>query len=178
MSSEAIIQKYSQALFEVVAQGKSGVLAFEIDAVSKVFGDEHAQQFFTSPFNTLDNKLMVAKATLEGRCVSEVFNYIITLVENDRIGFVMSINEKFQILTQSLSGETQGVLYSATEPTEEFKLQVEQKLSESLKKKVTLLSQKDQNLLSGYKVTIGSWTIDDSSQFHLKKLKEDISRKG
>ena len=176
MSTEAIIQKYSQALFDVAAQGKAGVLAFEVDAVSKIFGTKQAQQFFTSPFNSTDNKVLVAKATLEGRCIPEVFNYMVTLVENERIGLVLQINDQFQTLTQSLSGEARGILYSAVEPTEEFKAQVEQKLSESLKRKVSLKAQKDPTLLSGYKVTIGSWTIDDSAQFHLNKLKEDISR--
>jgi F-type H+-transporting ATPase subunit delta len=178
MSSEAIVQKYSQALFEISTQGKAGVLAFEIDAVSKLFGSEQTQDFFNSPFNSQDNKMVVAKASLEGQCMPEVFNYIVTLVQNDRIGLVAEINEAFQILVRNQSGETEGVLYSAAEPTEAFKAQVEQKLSESLKRKVTLRAQKDPSLLSGYKVTIGSWTIDDSAQFHINKLKEEISHKG
>lgn len=102
MSSEAIIQKYSQALFETATQGKPGVFAFEIDVVSKQFGSESSLQFFTSPFNTLDNKVLVAKASLEGKCLPEVFNYIVMLVENDRVGFVLEINEKFQSLVRSI----------------------------------------------------------------------------
>ncbi len=178
MSAEAIIQKYSQALSEIVVPGKAGVLAFEVDAVTKIFASAEAQQFFNSPFNTTEQKASVAKSTLEGRCIPEVFNYFVMLVENDRVGLVSQINERFQVLAKAQSGEAQGILYSATEPTEAFKAQVEQKLSESLKRKVILKAEHDPSLLSGYKVTVGSWTIDDSAQFHLHKLKEDISRKG
>jgi F-type H+-transporting ATPase subunit delta len=178
MSADAVVQKYSQALFEVAATGKPGVLAFEIDAVTKIFSDEKSLEFFSSPFNTTDTKTMVAKATLEGKCMPEVFNFMITLVENERIAFLSQINENFQMLIRTLSGETEGVLYSPTEPTPEFKAQVEQKLSETLKKKVKLKTQKDPNLLSGFKVTIGGWTIDDSAQFHIHKLTEDISKRG
>ena len=178
MSSEAIIQKYSKALSEITVAGKAGVLAFEIDAVTKIFSTEEAKAFFSSPFNNTEQKVAVAKAALEGRCIPEVFNYFVMLVENDRLSLVSEINEDFQTLTRSQSGESHGVLYSAIEPTEAFKAQVEQKLSESLKRKVILKAQHDPSLLSGYKVTVDSWTIDDSAQFHLNKLKEDISRKG
>jgi F0F1-type ATP synthase delta subunit len=51
-------------------------------------------------------------------------------------------------------------------------------LSQTLNKKVKLSVQKDASLLSGYKVTVGGWTLDDSAQFHLNKIKEDISKRG
>ena len=178
MSSDAIVQKYSQALFDIAAAGKAGVLAFEIDAVSKIFSEAKIKDFFSSPFNSIDSKTMVAKAALEGKCLPETFNFMITLVENERVSFLAEINESFQMMVRALSGETEGVLYAPTEPNESFKAEVEQKLSVSLKKKVKLKFQKDSSLLSGFKVTVGSLTIDDSAQFHIHKLKEDISKRG
>jgi F-type H+-transporting ATPase subunit delta len=177
MSADAIIQKYSEALAEFTAQGKTGVLAFEVDAVAKVFAAAPAQEFFNSPFNSVEQKVSVAKASLEGKCLPEVFNFFVMLVENERVGLVTKINERFQEIVRSQSGEDQGILYSAIAPTESFKNQVEQKLSESLKRKVTLKAIHDPSLISGYKVTVGSWTIDDSALFHINKLKEEISRK-
>jgi len=177
MSVEAIIQTYSKTLAEFTAAGKTGVLAFEVDAVTKIFAAEHAQTFFNSPFNSLDQKVSVAKASLEGKCMPEVFNFFVTLVQNERVGLVAQINERFQEIVRSQSGEDQGVLFSAVEPTEAFKNQVEQKLSESLKRKVSLKAVHDPSLISGYKVTVGSWTIDDSALFHINKLKEEITRK-
>lgn len=177
MSAEAIIQTYSHTLAEFTAAGKTGVLAFEVDAVTKIFGGEQAQNFFNSPFNSLDQKVAVAKASLEGKCMPEVFNFFVTLVQNERVSLVSQINERFQEIVRSQSGEEQGVLYSAVEPTEAFKNQVEQKLTESLKKRVSLKAVHDPSLISGYKVTVGSWTIDDSVQFHIHKLNEEITRK-
>lgn len=177
MSAEAIIQTYSETLAEFTTTGKTGVLAFEVDAVSKIFAGEQAQDFFNSPFNTLDQKVSAAKASLEGKCMPEVFNFFVTLVQNERVGLVTQINERFQEIVRSKSGEDHGILYSAVEPTEAFKSQVEQKLSDSLKRKVSLKAVHDPSLISGYKVTVGSWTIDDSALFHINKLKEEITRK-
>lgn len=177
MSVEAIIQTYSETLAEFAAAGKTGVLAFEVDAVTKIFAAEQAQGFFNSPFNSVDQKVSVAKASLEGKCMPEVFNFFVTLVQNERVALAAQINERFQKIVRSQSGEDQGVLFSAIEPTEAFKNQVEQKLSESLKRKVSLKAVHDPSLISGYKVTVGSWTIDDSALFHINKLKEEITRK-
>lgn len=177
MSADAIIQKYSEALAESIPSGKSGVLAFEVEAVTKIFAAEQVQDFFNSPFNSVDQKVSATKASLEGKCLPEVFNFFVMLVENERVGLVTQMNEKFQEIIRSRSGEDHGILYSAVEPTEAFKNQVEQKLSDSLKRKVTLKAIHDPSLISGYKVTVGSWTIDDSAQFHIHKLKEELTRK-
>lgn len=182
MNTEILINKYSQAMFEVAiesksAEGKSGVLANEINVLSQIFSDKTAIEFYNSPFNTLDHKLLVAKASLEGRCLPEAFNFIITLVQNERIHLVQQINEKFQFLVKNQNGESHGILFSATEVNEAFKLQVQEKLSEALKRKIILKTQIDKSLLSGYKVSIESWTIDDSALFHINKLKENLSSK-
>ncbi len=179
MSSDLIIQKYSTSLFEAAEEAKKGeAIGQELIQVAKIFSQADSVSFFNSPFNTVDNKVMVAKSSLEGKCLPEVFNFMITLVQNERVGFVSEISEAYQTLLKAKSGETEGVLYVAGEASEQFKAQVEAKLSTSLNKKVKLTVKKDSSLLSGYKVTVGGWTLDDSAQFHLNKIKEDISKRG
>lgn len=179
MSANLIVQKYSQSLFEATEENKkTDVVAAELNQVAELFVQAETQSFFNSPFNTNDNKIMVAKSALEGKCSPELFNFMITLVNNDRVAFVAEINEAYQILVRAKTGETEGVLYSATDVSDQLKSQVEVKLSQALNKKVKLTVQKDSSLLSGYKVTVGGWTLDDSAQFHLNKIKEDISKRG
>ena len=179
MSADAIIQKYAQSLFEACETLKAtDVLAPQLESVSQIFAQTEAQTFFNSPFNSPDNKVMVAKSALEGKCAPELFNFLITLVRNDRVAFVAQINETFQGLVRSKSGETEGVLYVAQPVADTFKAQVEAKLSQTLNKKVKLSVQPDASLISGYKVTVGGWTLDDSAQYHLNKIKDEISKRG
>lgn len=179
MSADAVVEKYSQALLEVVsAAGKAEIIAQELNTVSKIFAEESVANFFESPFNSADSKLMVAKSALEGKCSPETFNFITMLVKNERMSALTQINDSFQVAVRALSGETEGILYMATPPSAEFMAQVEAKLSTTLNKKVRLKSETDTALLSGFKVTVGGWTLDDSAQFHLNKLKEDISKRG
>ncbi len=179
MSADAIIRKYSQALFEVSEDlKKSEQVGHELEAVAKIFSQTEARVFFESPFNSGDNKTMVAKSSLEGKCSPELFNFMITLVQNDRVGFVADISTAFQALVRARGGETEGVLYVSGEASAGLKEQVEQKLTKALNKKVKLTVEKDPALLSGYKVTVGGWSIDDSAQYHLNKIKEEISKRG
>ena len=179
MSAELIVQKYSQSLFEVCESlKKTDVVGAELAQLAAVFSQPDVVSFFSSPFNTPDNKVMVAKSALEGKCSPEVFNFVITLASNERVGFISQISEAYQALVRAKSGETEGTLYVAGEASESLKTQVEAKLSAALNKKVKLNVKKDPALLAGYKVSLGGWVFDDSAQFHLNKLKEEISKRG
>lgn len=179
MSADVLVQRYSQALFQTSEANKNtDQVADELARVTEIFIQEDVLTFFASPFNTGDNKAMVAKSALEGKCSAEVFNFLITLVQNERVTFLSQINTSYQAAVRAKGGETEGILYVATEATEGFKTQVESKLSQSLNKKVKLSIQKDPTLLSGYKVVVGGWTMDDSAQYHLNKIKEESSKRG
>lgn len=179
MSADVLTQRYSLALFQTAeAAKKTDQVGEELSRLTTLFIQPDVLTFFSSPFNSSDNKLMVAKSALEGKCSPEMFNFLCTLVQNERMALVGEINEAYQTLVRSKSGETEGVLYVATEVSENFKTQVESKLSQSLNKKVKLSIQKDPTLLSGFKVSVGGWTMDDSAQFHLNKIKEETSKRG
>jgi F-type H+-transporting ATPase subunit delta len=179
MSNDAVVQRYSQALFVATEANKTtDVVAGEMDQLAKIFSQSEATTFFDSPFNAVDTKVMVAKSTLEGKCSHESFNFMVTLVEKERVSFLAQINEAYQSLVRAKGGETEGTLYVAFDISEGFKAQVETKVSQALNKKVKLNVEKDPALLSGFKVQLGGWTMDDSTQFHLNKIKDDISKRG
>ena len=179
MSAQLVIKKYTQALFAACEETKkTELVAGELSQVAKVFSEKDIAPFFQGPFNTNDNKAMVTKSALEGKCSPELFNFVIMLLQNDRVGLIAEINEAFQLMVRAKGGETEGTLSLVNECSEEFKSQVEAKVSKILNKKVKLGIQKDTSLLSGYKVTVGGWTIDDSAQFHLNKIKEEILKRG
>lgn len=179
MSADVLVKKYAQALFEATEGNKTtSTVASELQQVTQIFSQADAVTFFSSPFNSPDTKVMVAKSALEGKCSAETFNFLITVVEKERVEFLASINEAFQTLVRAQGGETEGTLFVTSEVSEGFKSQVEAKVSTVLNKKVKLKVEKDTSLLSGYKVMVGGWTLDDSAQFHLNKIKEDISKRG
>lgn len=178
MSFDLVAQKYSQAFFDAIPSESRNQYAQELAVVAKLFSDDSAKAFFKNPFNSLDNKLMVAKSSLEGRCSPEIFNFLVALVQKDRVSLVAEVAAQFQKQVSSSVGEIEGELIYASLPSESFIKEVEQKISHALNKKVRLIAKKDESLLAGYRVSVGGWTIDDSFQFHIKKLKENILKRG
>lgn len=177
--SDVIVQKYSEALFAATEESKkTDAVSSEIAQLTTLFSQPETMTFFTSPFNANDNKIMVAKSALEGKVSPETFNFIIMLVQNERIAFLNEISEAYQILMRAKSGETEGVLSAAGEVSDQFKSQVEEKLSKQLNRKVKLTVKKDSSLLSGYKISVAGWVFDDSAQLHLNKIKEEILKRG
>jgi len=179
MSADAIVKTYSSSLFAAAEENKNtDQMAAELLQITKIFIQPDVMAFFSSPFNANDNKVMVAKSALEGKCSPETFNFIILLVQNERIAFLNEIGESFQALVRAKTGETEGVLSVASEVSDQFKTQVEERLSKQLNKKVKLTVQKDPTLLSGYKISVAGWVFDDSAQLHLNKIKEEILKRG
>lgn len=179
MSAEIIIEKYANSLFEVASTlGKLPQILAELDSVTTAFSEQAVIEFFNSPFNSQDNKIAAAKSSLEGKVSAEVFNFVATLVNNERMHLVSEINLIFKSKASQVGGEAEGTLFVMTEPGAEFKSALETKVSAVLKKQVRLKTEVDKTLISGFKVQVEGWTFDDSALHHLKKLTEDISKRG
>ena len=179
MNAEVIIEKYTQALFDAAtAAGNLNTVVTELDSVSKIIAEKSTLAFFTSPFNSADQKIMAAKSSLEGKVSAELFNFIATLVKNERTQLVVQINDLLKMKASQVGGEAEGDLFVVQEPSAEFKATLEKKVSGILKKEVRLTVKKDPALISGFKVQVEGWTLDDSALNHLKKLTENISTRG
>ena len=179
MSADIIVEKYANSLFEVAAAtGSATKWAAELESVALAFGDKAITDFFRSPFNSADNKMSTAKSSLEGKVSAEVFNFVATLVQNERMHLIAEINQSFKTKTSQIGGLAEGTLFVVTEPSSEFKSGLEAKISTILNKKVKLKTEIDSSLISGFKVQVDGWSLDDSAAYHLKKLTENISKRG
>ena len=179
MKSNVVTAKYAKALFDVTyANGKSGEVATQLLELSKVFNNASAISFFENPFNVHADKLTVVNNTLEGKASSEIINFMTLLVDKNRMGLVSEIAKEYSTLVQSAAGITKGKIYSAVQLDTAYIQQVEAAVSKTLNSKIELSFEKDENLLAGYKVQVGGWTLDDSANTHLKILKEELMKRG
>lgn len=178
MSSNNVVKKYAKSLFDVTyVKGIAGDVGQQLSEITKAFTDD-VVKFFDNPFNNGEQKITVAKSTLEGKCLPETFNFIVTIVQNERVSLLKEISKEFNLLVQASAGITKGKLYCSQDVSSEFIKQVEEKASKALNKKVELVFEKKSDLLAGYKVEVAGWTMDDSAQAHLKILKDDLIKRG
>lgn len=178
MSANNVVKKYAKSLFDVTYEkGLAGEVGQQLNEVTKAFTSE-VVAFFQSPFNGAEQKSIAAKAALEGKVAAETFNFILTLVQNERVALLKDIAKEFSTLVQASAGITKGKLFAAQEVSAEFLKQVETTASKALGKKVELVFEKNPNLVAGFKVEVAGWTMDDSAQAHLKILKDDLIKRG
>ncbi|MBC7458277.1 MAG: ATP synthase F1 subunit delta [Bdellovibrionaceae bacterium] len=179
MKSNVVTAKYAKALFDVTyANGKSGEVATQLLELAKAFNNTSTVTFFDNPFNAHADKLAVLNNTLENKAYPEVINFMMLLVDKNRMGLIAEMAKEYSTLVQSAAGITKGKIFSATLLNEAFVSQVEATVSKTLNRKIELAFEKDETLIAEYKVQVGGWTLDDSVKTHLKTLKEELMKRG
>lgn len=177
MSALNLANKYAQSLFDVVGKEDRQKTLKELQQLSAVFTPE-VISFFSSPHNVLENKKAAVNAAIEGKTSGPTYNFILTLVENDRLVFWSKIVPAFEKLVLSSTGTTKGTLWAASEVSPEFIKKVEDQATKAIGQKVELKFEKKPSLIAGFKVQVGGWTLDDSAAAHLRILKDDLMKRG
>lgn len=127
-----------------------------------------------SPMLSSLEKKAVLKKVFEAELSKEVMNFLLILVEKNRIGLLVKIIEEFETLYYSYANITKAKVYT-TLPLEEDMLEA---LREALKKlsssEVVIETKIDEDLLGGIKVVMGDKIIDSTTLFRLKKLGAEL----
>lgn len=177
MSALNIATKYAQSLFDVVPKEDRQKTLKELQQLTTVFTKE-VIGFFSSPHNTPENKKAAVNAAIEGKVSGSTYNFILTLVENDRLAFWSHIIPAYEKLVLSATGTTKGTLWAASEVTPEFIKKVEDQATKAIGQTVELKFEKKPDLIAGFKVQVGGWTLDDSAAAHLRILKDELMKRG
>lgn len=177
MSALNLATKYAQSLFDVVPKENRQATLKEMQQLTTVFTPD-VINFFSSPHNAVENKKSAVNAAIEGKVSAHTHNFILTLVENDRLAFWSRIVPAFEKLVLSATGTTKGTLWAATEVSPEFIKKVEDQASKAIGHKVELKFEKKSDLIAGFKVQVGGWTMDDSAAAHLRILKDELMKRG
>ncbi len=178
MKSNAVVSKYTKALFETTYEnGSAGVVAQQIKEISTAF-DGETIKFFENPSASFEQKSQIVKNALEGKASAHLVNFMTLLIQKKRISFLSAIANEFGELVLKSAGITKGKLYSAVQLEPEFILAIQNKISKSLSKKIELNFVLDTHLLAGYKVEVEGWTMNDSAEAHFKILKDQLMKRG
>ncbi len=177
MSALNLASKYAQALFETAQPELRTKIIAELKQLVPLF-DKSIVEFFQSPHNTIETKKSVLNMALEGKTSPEVFNFMHTLVLNERLAVLDKIAAEFEKLGMTSLGATRGTLWAATEVGPEFIKKVEEQATKAIGRKVELKFERRPELVAGFKVQVGGWTLDDSAAAHLRILKDDLMKRG
>ena len=169
--------KYARAIFEI-AQEEEKLDAYDKDLKqiqADVFSLPEAVKFFQNPLIPHQAKKDLLTKAIDKGMSEDVVNFLMLLVDKNRIGI---FNEIYEIFT-GLKNQEQGILVAdvvmAFPLTKTQETQLTKKLAVVTGKKIQIRKHEDKTILGGLIVTIGDKRIDGSAAGRLRSLKSTLA---
>jgi F-type H+-transporting ATPase subunit delta len=180
MRFSALAYRYASAIFDVANEAKSiKECLIGLQALEKVLSaDKATHEFVASPLiRTTDKEAVIQKITAGSGLPKEVIDFALLLARKNRLMILDQIVAAFQAKDDELQKVTRGTVRSASPLTAKQKEDVEKKIASITNKKVSLQYTEDKSLIGGLVAHVGSYTFDDSLTTHLRRIKEDLTRR-
>ena len=169
--------KYSRAIFEL-AQDENKLDDYSKDLLQvyeDVFSLPEAVKFFQNPLVPHQAKKDLLTKAFDKEISPEVFNFLMLLVDKNRIGIFNEIYEIFNGLKNQALGILVADVITAFPLTKTQETQLSKKLAAVTGKKIQIRKHEDKSILGGVIVTIGDKRIDGSAAGRLRSLKCTLS---
>jgi F-type H+-transporting ATPase subunit delta len=178
--NNTIARRYAKALVQLGSEG--GLIdrfREELAVVDGLFaanGDLRAA--FANPAITLEQKKEVMKGVVEKlRCSELVANFLLLLVDKNRVAFLDQIVQAYEKLADEHSGVIRPVIRTAFALDSSQVAAIQNALEKQTGKKVVPQVTVDGTLMGGVVTQIGDIAYDNSVKTQLKRI-QDILQKG
>ena len=180
MINNTIARRYAKALVQLGSEG--GLVdrfREELAGIDGLFaGNDELQGAFANPKFTAEQKKRIMKGlVVQTKCSELVGNFLLLLVDKNRVAFLGQIVQAYEKLADEFSGVIRPVIRTAfpLEPGQVASIQsaLEKKTGKKVIPQVTV----DSTLLGGVVTQIGDTAFDSSVKTQLKRI-QDILQKG
>lgn len=180
MINNTIAKRYAKALVQLSSEnGLVDGFRKELAAVNELFA-EHADvsAAFANPAFTADQKKQIMKELIaKCGCSEMVGNFLMLLVDKNRVAFLGQIINTYETLADEQSGTIRPLIRTAFPLDEAQVSQIQTALEKKSGKKVVPEVAIDKSLLGGVVIQIGDIAYDNSVKTQLKRI-QDILQKG
>jgi F-type H+-transporting ATPase subunit delta len=178
--NNALAKRYAKALVQLGSEG--GLIDRFRDELSVVDGifssNSELRAAFADPALTHDQKKSIMKELINRTACSElVGNFLLLLVDKNRVAFLGQIVQTYETLADEFSGVIRPVIKTAFALDNSQIVAIQSALEKKTGKKVVPQMIVDASLLGGVITQIGDIAYDNSVKTQLKRIK-DILQKG
>ena len=180
MINNALAKRYAKALVQLGSEG--GLIDLfrnELAIIDRIFsGNCELRAAFADPSLTLVQKKAIMQQLIDKTACSElVGNFLLLLVDKNRVAFLGQIVQTYEKLADEFSGIIRPVITTAFALDESQLVAIQSALEKKSGKKVVPKMIVDPTLLGGVVTQIGDTAYDNSVKTQLKQIK-DILQKG
>jgi F-type H+-transporting ATPase subunit delta len=178
--NNAIARRYAKALVQLGSEG--GLIDLfrnELSVVDGLFRDNsELRAAFADPALTQDQKKNIMKElAAKAACSELVGNFLLLLVDKNRVAFLGQIVQTYEKLADEFSGVIRPLIKTAFPLDDSQVAAIQNALEKKTGMKVVPQMVVDPSLLGGIVTQIGDIAYDNSVKTQLKQI-EDILQKG
>jgi F-type H+-transporting ATPase subunit delta len=176
----AIASRYARALTDVVVERKldANAVTTGLDSIADLFkGSAELRTLFENPAVPADQKLKLLDSLVSRLGLQkEVRNFIAILIDKHRMSLLADIAEQFKVELNERLGFADAEVVSARELGADERTALEQQISATTGKKVRARYRRDETLLGGVRVRVGSTVYDGSVRGQLERMKVALAQ--
>jgi F-type H+-transporting ATPase subunit delta len=178
--NNTLARRYAKALVQLGSEG--GLIdrfRDELSAIDSLFaGNSELRAAFGNPAFTAEQKKEIMKELIaKAQCSELVGNFLLLLVDKNRVAFLDQIVHTYEKLADEQSGVIRPVIKTAFALDDSQIGSIQSALEKKTGKKVVPQVTVDQSLLGGVITQIGDTAFDSSVKTQLKRI-QDILQKG
>jgi F-type H+-transporting ATPase subunit delta len=177
VSVRTIARRYASALADVaIARNEAREVQEELNAWERMFATSNElRQLIDSPTVALDEKRKVLQTLIRRlRPRPTTANFILVLLQNQRLGQLAEINKSFSQALDTRSGVVAATITTAKPMAQGPQESLRVKLATLTGKTVRLSFETDSDLIGGLVARIGSTLYDGSVRNQLQQAKERL----
>jgi len=178
VARKASARRYAQAVFEIALETKKlAEWQSDLQQIASIASSAEFMAWLESPKVRLEDKAKLLSERLKG--VSRLaLNLVLLLVTKGRLHILADIADEYQRLVDDYHGIERGEVVTAIPLDEGEKLNLAERLSAVVGKKVMLESEVDPGLLGGFVARVGGKLLDGSTRSRLEALKREMAGAG
>lgn len=164
---------YAQALMSIAQDSNSAdQVGQEVaDLLEILESSDELSQFLVNPLMDPEAKKGVLRQIAEGKVSPFLLNFLLLLVDRNRVMFLESILKQYQALLRELNQTVLANVTAATELSDEQKSAIKTRVANLTgANSVELSVQTDSSLLGGLIIQVGSQVIDASLRGQLRRI--------
>jgi F-type H+-transporting ATPase subunit delta len=168
---------YARALFQVAReQGKLDLLREQLGQLAEALSaNRQLALFFFSPYFSSAEKRQALERALVGADESFI-NFVALLIDNHRMPVIFRIRQQYEKLWREENRLLAVEITSAVELDSATTESLGRQIGERAKRKVTLASKVDPNILGGIVVRVGNSILDASIRNRLEQLRRQVAQ--
>jgi F-type H+-transporting ATPase subunit delta len=178
--NNTLARRYAKALVQIGSEdGLIDRFRDELTAVERIFSaNPDLKAVFANPaFTTEQKKGIMKDLVVKAKCSVLVGNFLLLLVDKNRVAFLDQIVHTYETLADEHSGIIRPVIRTAFELDAAQVVSIQGALEKKTGMKVIPQVTLDKSLLGGVVTQIGDSAFDSSVKTQLKRI-QDILQKG